>query len=68
MIIIAACKTSMFTYKLISLRLVTYGIDLMQRRTRTRVIGHHSPGAPIRLSMSFNGLVLELERKPQVSS
>ena len=44
----------------------------MQHCTRTQVIGHHLQSAPIRLSMSFNGLelglalelALELERKP----
>ena len=49
-----------------------YGTDLTQCHTRTRVIGHHSPSAQNRLSMSFNGLELglelELKRKPQVSS
>ena len=49
-----------------------YGIDLMQRRTHTRVTGHHSPSARTRSSMSFNGLELglelEFERKPRVSS
>ena len=52
-----------------SLSLISsYGTDLMQRRTRTRVIGHHSPSAPTRSSMPFNGLeltlALELKRKP----
>ena len=44
-----------------------YGTDLMQHRTRTRVLGYHSPSARTRLSLSFNGLELglelELERK-----
>ena len=44
-----------------------YGTDLMQRRTRTRVLGHHSPSARTPSSVSFNGLELglklELERK-----
>ena len=40
-----------------------YGTDLMQRRTRTRVLGYHSPSARTRSSLSFNGLELELERK-----
>ena len=45
----------------------SYGTDLMQRRTRTRVLGYHSPSARTRSSLSFNGLELglelELERK-----
>ena len=45
----------------------TYGTDLMQRRTRIRVIGYHSLSARTRSSVSFNGLELgldlELERK-----
>ena len=36
----------------------TYGTDLMQRRTRTRVLGHHSPSARTPSSVSFNGLEL----------
>ena len=41
-----------------------YGNDLIQRRTRTRVLGHHSPSAELhRIAISFNGLELELERK-----
>ena len=39
----------------------------MQRRTRTQVLGHHSPSARTPSSVSFNGLKLglklELERK-----
>ena len=35
----------------------------MQRRTRMRVLVYHSPSARTRLSVSFNGLKLELERK-----
>ena len=46
----------------------TYGTDLTQRRTRTRVTGHHLSSARTRSSMSFNGLELglklKLERKP----
>ena len=40
---------------------VTYSTDLMQRRTRARVLGHHSRGARTRSSVSFNGLELGLE-------
>ena len=40
----------------------------MQHHTHTRVIGHDSPNTQTRSSMSFNGLELEIERKPQVSS
>ena len=39
-----------------------YGTDLMQRRTCTRVLGHHSPSARTPSSVSFNGLELELEK------
>ena len=46
----------------------SYGTDLTQRRTRTQVIGHHLPTARTPSSMSFNGLELELKRKPRVSS
>ena len=35
----------------------------MQRRTRTRVLGHHLPSAQTQSSVSFNGLELELDRK-----
>ena len=39
----------------------------MQRRTRKRVLGYHSPSARTRSSVPFNGLKLglelELERK-----
>ena len=45
-----------------------YGTDLTQRCTRIRVTGHRSPSARTRSSISFNGLELELERKPRVSS
>ena len=44
-----------------------YGTDLMQRRTRTRVVGYHSPCTRTTSSASFNGLelglALGLERK-----
>ena len=40
-----------------------YGTDLMQRRTRAQVLGHHSRDARTRLSVSFNGLELAFERK-----
>ena len=40
-----------------------YGTDLMQRRTRTRVVGYHSPCTRTTSSVSFNGLELGLERK-----
>ena len=33
----------------------------MQRRTRTRVLGYHSPSAQTQSSLSFNGLDLGLE-------
>ena len=33
----------------------------MQRRTRTRVLGHHLPSARTQSSVSFNGLELGLE-------
>ena len=33
----------------------------MQCHTRTRVLGHHSPSARTRSSVSFNGLELGLE-------
>ena len=40
----------------------------MQHHTSMQVIGHHSPSAQTRSSsMSFNGLELKLESKPQVS-
>ena len=45
----------------------TYGTDLMQRRTHTRVVGYHSPCTRTTSSVSFNGLelglTLGLERK-----
>ena len=44
------------------------GTDLTQRCTRIRVTVHHSSSAQTRSSMSINGLELELERKPRVSS
>ena len=47
----------------VSLKSVRYGTDLMQRHTRTRVLGHHSPSVRTRSSVSFNGLELGLERK-----
>ena len=44
-----------------------YGTDLMQRRTRTRVVGYHLPCTRTTSSVSFNGLelglALGLERK-----
>ena len=40
-----------------------YGTDLMQCRIRIQVIEYHSLSARTRLSVSFNGLELELERK-----
>ena len=45
-----------------------YTTDLMQHRARTQIIGQHSPSAPTRSSVYFNGLelglALKLERKP----
>ena len=38
-----------------------YGTDLTQRRTHTRVVGHRSPCARTRSSVSFSGLELGLE-------
>ena len=72
-------KTEHFSYKegvacmgVHILRHLRYSTDLTQRCTHIRVIGHHSSSARTQLSMSFNGLELELalefERKPRASS
>ena len=38
-----------------------YSTDLKQRRTHTRVVGHPSPCARTRSSVSFSGFELRLE-------
>ena len=42
---------------------LSYGTDLMQYHTHTRVVGNCLPCAQSRSSVSFNGLLLGLERK-----
>ena len=62
--VISQVSTTCFNSKAVPTNYTNYGTDLMQCCTRMRVIGHYSSSAQSQLSMSFNGLELELERKP----